>query len=105
FVGLGDDMAAGAVFVAADDGGAVDGAVYGALLGVADALAAVGVEQMGRGHVAGADGRIGLERNADQAQLQESRPTGSAVGRHAGEGQGVGAVGGKGIVQGRVCVG
>jgi hypothetical protein len=32
--------------------------VHRALLGIAEALAAVGVEEMPRGHVAGADGGI-----------------------------------------------
>jgi hypothetical protein len=31
------------------------------------------VEQVGSRHVAGADGGIGLERNADQAELQQAR--------------------------------
>jgi hypothetical protein len=34
--------------------------VHGAVLGVAQALAAVGVEQVGSRHVAGADGGIGF---------------------------------------------
>ena len=35
------------------------------LFGIADALATVGVEQVGRGHVAAADGWIAFERNAN----------------------------------------
>src|SRR5262245_3018762 len=94
-------MAAGAVFVALDDGGAVDAAVHRALLGVADALAAVGVEQMGRGYVAAADGGIGLEWNAHQAELQQTGPTGPAIRRGAGKRRSVGGVGREGIVHGR----
>src|SRR5215471_7729546 len=57
---------------------------------------------MGRRHVAGADGGIGLERDADQAELQQSRPTGPAVGGGGGEGQGVGGIGRERIVHGTV---
>ena len=38
---------------------AVDSATHRAVLGVADALAAVGVKRVGRRHVAGTDGGIG----------------------------------------------
>jgi hypothetical protein len=49
--------------------------VHWALLGVANALAAVGVAQMGRGHVAGADGRKALERlpEPDDLTIRASR--------------------------------
>src|SRR5262249_61330020 len=78
--------------------------MHRALLGVANALSTVGVEQMGRGHVAGADGGIGLERNADQAELQQAGPTGPAVGGVWGKRQRVGGVGSEGIVHGRGSV-
>src|SRR6516225_8737124 len=76
--------------------------MHGAVLGVAQALAAVGVQEMGGGYVAGADGGIGLERNADQAELKQSRPTGPAIRRGARERQGVGVVGTESIVHGKV---
>jgi hypothetical protein len=69
FVGFDHEMLAGAILVAADDGGVVHRSVHGAVLGVAQALAAVGVEEVGRWHVAGADGGIGIEWNADQAGI------------------------------------
>jgi hypothetical protein len=47
--------------------------VHGAVLGVAQALAAVGVQEMGGGYVAGADGGIGLERNAELKALPRLR--------------------------------
>jgi hypothetical protein len=50
------------------------------VLGVAQALATIGVQEVRRRHVAGADGGIGLQGNADQAQLQQARPTGPAMG-------------------------
>ena len=59
-----DDMPVGAILIAADDGGAVDRAVDGAVFRIVEALAAVGVQQMARGHVAAAYGRIGLKWNA-----------------------------------------
>src|SRR5262249_42555427 len=68
FVGFDYDVLAGFVLVAADDDGAVDGSVHVAVLGVADALAAVGVEQVGRRHVSGADGGICLVGKADQTE-------------------------------------
>src|SRR5260370_42199134 len=85
-------MLAGTVLVATDDGGAIDGAVDGTLLGVADALAALGVQQMSGRQVAGADGGIGLQRNTDQAELQQAGPTGPAIRRRRGERQGFGGV-------------
>ena len=45
-LGFDHDVLAAGVFVAADDSCRVDGAVAGAMLLVADALAAVGVEHM-----------------------------------------------------------
>jgi hypothetical protein len=51
---------------------------------VSHRLAAVGVEEMGGRHVAGTNGGVGLERNADLAELQQSGPTGSAVRRRPG---------------------
>src|SRR5262249_61779208 len=63
--------------VAADDGGGLDVAVNGAVLGVADALAAALVELVATGHGAAEDGGIGLEGDAYQAELQRgttSRP-------------------------------
>src|SRR5438132_1343265 len=76
-------MPAGTVLVAADDGSAIDGAVLGAVLGIADPLAAAGVEEVGAGQVTGTDGRIGLERDIHQAELEQARPTGPAGGRSA----------------------
>src|SRR5262249_51831023 len=76
-------------------GGAVGGAMHGAMLSIAEARAAVGVQQMGRGHVAGADGGIGLQGNANQAELQQSRPTGPAIRRRPVKGRGSGVSGGK----------
>ena len=46
FVGVEHDVLVAAVFVALDDGGAVDRAMHRAVLGVADALTAVGVQLM-----------------------------------------------------------
>jgi hypothetical protein len=77
-LGFDDHVLAGSVLVAADDGGGVNGTMAGTVLGVAEALAALGMEQVGGGHIAGADGGIGLERDGDEAELQEARPTGSA---------------------------
>src|SRR5262249_31801072 len=102
FVGLGEDVPAGPIFVALDDGSVIDGSVHGAVLGVAQTLSAAGVEKMRRGHVAGADGGIGLQGNANQAELQQSRPTGSAIRRGAGKGQRIGSVRRQGIVHGEV---
>src|SRR5262249_39593985 len=42
------------------------------------------------------------ERNADQAELQQARPTGPAIRCHAREGQRVGGVGRECIVHGKV---
>src|SRR5262249_32522110 len=92
----------GSILVALDDGSVVDGAMHRTVLGIAEALAAVGMEEMGRRYVAGADGRIGLQRNADKAELQQARPTGPAIRRGAGKGQRVGGVGRHRIVHGRV---
>ena len=80
-IGFDEDMPARAIFVATDDGGIVNGSVDRAVLGVAEAFTTVGVQQMGGRYVTGADGGIGLERNANQAELQQSRPTGPAIGR------------------------
>ena len=102
FIGLGKDVPAGPILVALDDGSVIDGSMHGTVLGIAQACAAVGVEQMRRRYVAGADGGKGLERNADQAQLQQARPTGPAIRRRVGKGQRVGRVGRQGIVHGRV---
>jgi hypothetical protein len=46
------------------------GSVERAVLGVAEALTTVGVQQVGGRYVTGADGGIGLQRNAYQAKLQ-----------------------------------
>ena len=46
FVGVEHDVLVAAVFVALDDGGGIDGAMHRAVLGVADALTAVGMELM-----------------------------------------------------------
>jgi hypothetical protein len=43
---LAGDVLAGSVLVAADDGGAIDRSVHGAVLGIAQALAAVGVQEV-----------------------------------------------------------
>ncbi len=73
-------MLAWSVFESPDDSGGVDGPMSGTLFGVADALAAGGVQLVeGRG-LTGADGGEGLERDADQAELQKPRPTGPAGG-------------------------
>src|SRR2546423_15335534 len=72
-----------AVLVAADDGGGIDVAVDGAVLGIADALAATLMELVATGHGAAADGGIGLEGNAHQAELQQARPAGPARGSGA----------------------
>src|SRR5258707_7664867 len=93
--GLDADVLVGAVLVAAADGGGLDGSVRGALFGVAEALTASGVEQVCGGQVAAADGGEGLERDADQAELEQARPTGPAVGGcgSAAQRQGFGGVG------------
>src|ERR1700681_1410896 len=77
-------MTAGSALEAADDGGSVDGSMGGAVFGVAESLAAVGVEEVGRGQVAGADGGVGLEGDIDQAELQQAGPTGPARGSAGG---------------------
>ena len=78
--GLDEQVLAGTILVAADDLGHVDGSMHGAVLGVADALAAGGVELVAGGQVAAADGRVGLERDADQAELKQAGPTRLAAG-------------------------
>jgi len=77
--GLDEQVLAGTILVAADDVVGVDGSVDGALLGVADALATVGVELVAGGQVAAADGWVGLEGDADQAELEQAGPSGPAA--------------------------
>src|SRR5436853_7814288 len=83
-----------AVLVAADDGGGIDVAVGGAVLGIADALAAALMELVATGHGAAADGGIGLEGDAHQAELQQARPAGPARGSGAAAGDNADGVGG-----------
>src|SRR5262245_41301579 len=80
-------MLPGPVFVATFDGGGVDGTMAGAVLGVAQALSAAGMEQVGGGHGTGTDGGIGLEGNGNEAELQQARPTGPACDRGGGRAQ------------------
>ena len=47
--GFDHEMLSRPIFVAADDGGGVSGTMAGAVLGVAEPLAASGVEQVGGG--------------------------------------------------------
>jgi len=82
-IGFDHHVLAGSVLIAADDGGGVDGTMAGTVFRVAQALAAIGMEEVGAGHVASADGRIGLEGDVDQAELEQPGPTGPA-GRDAG---------------------
>jgi hypothetical protein len=93
-LGSDEDVSPGAVLVATDDGGAVEGSVVGAVFGVAEALAAIGVEEVGGREIASADGGVGLQGDADEAELEESGPGGSAVGGGAGEVGGWSLVGG-----------
>src|SRR5260370_38809075 len=86
-------MLAGAIFVAADDGGVVNGPVDRAVLGVAEALTTVGVQQVGGRYVTGANGGIGLQRNAHHTELQKARPPWPARGRLPRELQPFGRVG------------
>jgi hypothetical protein len=71
-------MLAGGILDGTDDGSGVDGAMEGTVLGIADALAASGVELVQAGDVAGADGGEGLDGDADEAELQEAGPAGPA---------------------------
>src|SRR2546429_2405102 len=64
----------------------------GAVLGVADALAAAVVELVATGHGAAADGGIGLEGDAHQAELQQARQAGPARGSGAAAGDKAGGV-------------
>src|SRR5579862_545359 len=76
-------MLAGAVLIAACDAGSIRGAMDLTLFGVAEAVAAVRMEQVGGGHIAPADSGEGLEGDADQAELKQAGPTGPAVGSAA----------------------
>jgi hypothetical protein len=81
--GFDDDALVGGVFVAPDQGIALHRAVYRTVLGVADALAAVGMEQMEGRRRAGLDGGIGLDRDTDQAEAEQAGPTGPATRRRS----------------------
>ena len=72
FVGVEHDVLLAAIFVALDDGGGIDGAMHRAVLGVANALAAVGMKLMEVTDFAAGYGRVRLDRRVDQAELQES---------------------------------
>jgi hypothetical protein len=72
---LDEQVLAGTILVAADDLSGFDGSEDGAVLGVANALAAVGVELVAGEQVATADGGVGLEGDADQAELEQAGPT------------------------------
>ena len=103
FVGVEHDVLLAAIFVALDDGGGIDGAMHRAVLGVANALAAVGMKLMEVTDFAAGYGRVRLDRRVDQAELQESRPAGPAAGDggRAEERLGQGGIGGNGMVHGR----
>ena len=103
FVGVEHDVLVAAIFVALDDGGGIDGAMHRAVLGVADALAAVGMKLMKVTDLAAGHGRVGLDRRVDQAELEKSRPTGPAAGDggRAEKRLGRGDIGGNRMVHGR----
>jgi hypothetical protein len=75
------DVVAGGVGVAAGDGAGVDPAVGGAVLLVADAQAAAGVQLVEVRLLGGESGRVGLDRDGDQAQPQQARPARPVAGR------------------------
>ncbi len=62
-----DHVVAVGVEVAAANGARLDGAVHRALLHIADALAAIGVDLMAVGFADGGRGRIGFDRDGDEA--------------------------------------
>ena len=66
FVGIEHDVLVAAIFVTLDDGTGIDGAMHRAVLGVADALAAVGMKLMKVTDLTAGDGRVGLDRRVDQ---------------------------------------
>src|SRR5271165_1050705 len=97
-------MLAGTVLIAACDAGGIHGAVDRTLFGVAEAVAAVRMEQVGGGHIATTDRGEGLEGDADQAELQQAGPTGPTVGSPAALRQQFGGTGvvGEGVTHGKV---
>jgi hypothetical protein len=86
FFGLDAEVRAGAIRVAAGDGGGLDGSVGRALFAVAEALAAIGVEQVGGGQVAPTRvGRTGTSASAIQPHLTEGPRKPDQNRRRAGE--------------------
>jgi hypothetical protein len=53
-------------------GVAFDEAVLGTVFGVANALAAIGVQQMEVGSRAAADGRVGFDWDAHQTEVEQA---------------------------------
>jgi hypothetical protein len=87
-VGLDQHVTPRPVLEAANNGGGIDGAMLRTLFGVAEALTAVGVQEVSGGQVADANGGVGLEGDTDQAELQQPGPTGPAGRCHGGRREG-----------------
>jgi hypothetical protein len=66
-LGLQDYVVIGGIFVAPDDGLGRHSAMLGTVLLIADALAAVSMQEMEGGRRCAADRRVGLDRHGHQA--------------------------------------
>ena len=81
FFGLHDDAMIGGVREAPDDGVGFDGTMLGTMFLVLNALAAVGVQEVEMGGTIAGDCGVGFDGKGDQAEAEQSGPTGPAARR------------------------